>query len=91
VQIVYSINDVPIRLTEERWEHIISKAMTNFIKLPQRRMWLDYDHEADVLYLHFEASPTSTHSEMSDDGFIFDYRGSALVGVTILDASQRAV
>jgi len=24
VQIVYSIHDVPIRLTDERWEHIVS-------------------------------------------------------------------
>jgi uncharacterized protein YuzE len=27
-------------------------------------MWLDYDAEADVLYLHFEEKPVSTHNEM---------------------------
>lgn len=52
-------------------------------------MWLDYDEEADVLYLHFEEKPSSTHSEMRDDGIIFDYKGRRLVGVTILEASHR--
>ena len=52
-------------------------------------MWLDYDEEADVLYLHFENQPRSTHSQMRDDGVILDYKGRRLVGVTILEASQR--
>jgi len=52
-------------------------------------MWLDYDSEADVLYIHFEEKPSSTHSEMRDDGIILDYRGSSLVGLTILEASHR--
>jgi uncharacterized protein YuzE len=65
------------------------KALANFIKLPVTRMWLDYDHDADVLYVHFEDTPSSTHSEMTDEGVILDYRDEKLVGLTILDASQR--
>ena len=60
------------------------RATTNFIKLPKTKMWLDYDKEADVLYLHFEEKPKSTHSEMRDDGIILDYRDDLLVGLTIL-------
>jgi uncharacterized protein YuzE len=52
-------------------------------------MWLDYDEEADVLYVHFVDKPSSTHSEMRADGVILDYKGKDLVGVTILEASQR--
>lgn len=52
-------------------------------------MWLDYDAEADVLYLHFEEKPASTHSEMLDEGIILDYRDDRLVGLTILEASCR--
>jgi uncharacterized protein YuzE len=52
-------------------------------------MWLDYDAEADVLYLHFEEKPASTHSQMRDDGIILDYRDDVLVGLTILEASHR--
>jgi len=35
-------------------------------------MWLDYDEEADVLYLQLEDQPRSTHSQMRDDG-VLDY------------------
>jgi uncharacterized protein YuzE len=51
-------------------------------------MWLDYDEEADVLYIHFADEADSTHSEMREDGVILDYKGNNLVGVTILEASQ---
>lgn len=65
------------------------RAMQNFIKLPARRMWFDYDAEVDVLYVHFTEQPASTHSEMTEDGIILDYDGDALVGLTILEASGR--
>ena len=64
-------------------------AMANFIKLPATKMWLDYDAEADVLYMHFVEQPSSNHSEMQEDGIILDYHDEQLVGLTILDASQR--
>lgn len=64
--------------------------MANSIKLPMTRMWLDYDAEVDVLYLHFEEEPASTHSEMRDDGIMLDYRDDRLVGLTVLEASQRS-
>lgn len=86
MEIAYSVNNVPI---EEKSIGYLLKAVTNLIKLPQTKMWLDYDVEADVLYLHFEEKPTSTHSEMRDDGIILDYRDNLLVGLTILEASQR--
>ena len=65
------------------------QATTHLIKLPKLRMWLDFDAEVDVLYVHFEEKPKSTHSDMREDGIIFDYAGSRLVGVTILEASRR--
>jgi len=37
-------------------------------------MWLDYDEEADVLYVHFTNEVNSTSSEMREDGVIFDYK-----------------
>lgn len=64
------------------------QAVTHLIKLPKPHMWLDFDADADVLYVHFEAKPKSTHSDMREDGIIFDYTGSRLVGVTILEASR---
>ena len=52
-------------------------------------MCLDYDGQGDVLYVHFEDQPRSTYSDIRDDGVILDYKGRRLVGVTILEASQR--
>jgi uncharacterized protein YuzE len=74
---------------EEKSIGSILRVVSHLIRLPRKHMWLDYDTDADVVYLHFEEKPRSTHSEMREDGIILDYRGSKLVGLTILEASQR--
>ena len=74
---------------EERSINDLLKAVSHLVKLPKSRMWLDYDAGADVLYLHFEQEPGSTHSEMREDGIILDYKGARLVGLTVLEASHR--
>ena len=78
-----------IQILEQPSFGYLIEALSNFIKLPARKMWLDYDDAVDVLYVHFEETPASDHSEMGDDGIILDYRDQNLVGLTILDASQR--
>jgi uncharacterized protein YuzE len=75
-------------LAKRSLTHLL-QAVAHLVRLPKTQMWLDYDEDADVLYLHFEEKPRSTHSELRDDGIIFDYRGSRLVGITILEASRR--
>ena len=75
-------------LEKKSMAHLL-KAVSHLVQLPKTHMWLDYDDDADVLYLHFEEKPKSTHSEMRDDGIILDYKDRRLVGVTVLDASQR--
>ena len=74
---------------EEKSINDLLRAVAHLVKLPQAQIWSDYDPEADVLYLHFEDEPSSTHSEIRDDGIILDYRGDRLVGITILEASYR--
>jgi uncharacterized protein YuzE len=75
-------------LAKKSLGHLL-KAVSHLVQLPKHRMWLDYDGEADVLYVHFTNEVNSTHSEMRKDGVIFDYKGKALVGITILEASHR--
>ena len=86
--VVYSVNDAPVQLADERIDYLL-KPTAKMIKLSPTKMWLDYDAEVDTLYVHFEEKPTSTHSEMREDGIIFDYRDDTLVGLTILEASHR--
>jgi uncharacterized protein YuzE len=75
-------------LEKKSLSHLL-KAVSHLVHLSRTQMRLDYDEEADVLYVHFEDRPGSTHSRMRDDGLILDYKGRHLVGVTVLDASQR--
>lgn len=59
------------------------------LKFPYRKMWIDYDKEADVLYINFKKPQKATDSEMTKKGILLRYRDNELVGITILDASQR--
>ena len=51
---------------------------------------MDYDEEADVLYLSFEKPQQATDSVMGGDGNVYHYRRDRLVGVTILRAHRQA-
>jgi len=75
-------------LEEKSLGHLL-KAVSHLVQLPKRRMRLDYDEKADVLYVHFQDEACSTHSEMLENGVVLDYKGNTLVGVTILEASKR--
>lgn len=61
-----------------------------FIDFPAQRFWIDYDKEADVLYISFQRPQQATDSQMTDGGILFRYRDKQLVGITVLEASTRA-
>jgi len=67
----------------------ILQAVPALVELPRRSMWVDYDADADVLYLSFDRPQSATDSEMRDDGILVHRRARRIVGLTILDASQR--
>ena len=60
------------------------------IDFPTKRFSVDYDQEADVLYISLDRPQEATDTGMTDDGILLRYRGKDLVGITILDASARA-
>jgi len=76
------------KLTAEATEPIL-QAMPYLIRFPTQCFWVDYDVEADVLYISLERPQKVTDSVMMDDGVLLRYRGDRLVGVTILEASAR--
>ena len=76
-------------ILEKRCLDHLLKAVSHLVRMPKSRMRLDYDEDADVLYVHFEDKAKSTHSDMKENGVILDYRGNALVGITIMEASRR--
>jgi uncharacterized protein YuzE len=60
-------------------------AVAHFFKLEMKKLWMDYDQEADVLYVSFRRPQKATDSCM-EENLVYHYRGEDLVGVTILHA-----
>jgi uncharacterized protein YuzE len=50
---------------------------------------MDYDKEADALYVNFQRPATADHSEMTEDDTVLRYQGDRIIGFTILNASTR--
>ena len=67
----------------------LSQAIPLLLDFPASRFWVDYDQEADVLYISFVRPQKATDTEMTDEGLLLRYRNRQLVGVTVLDASTR--
>ena len=67
----------------------ILSAIPMIIKFPSQHFRVDYDEEADVLYISFQHPQKATNTVMRDDGLLLRYRDEQLVGVTVLDASTR--
>jgi len=46
-------------------------------------VWIDYDEEADVLYLSFRKPQRATDS-LAEDNVVYHYDGEQLVGITVI-------
>jgi len=67
----------------------ISGALPHLIRLPKGKAWIDYDEEADVLYVSLKRPQDATDTKfLADKGILLRYRDKELVGVTVLDASR---
>ena len=51
------------------------------------RIWVDYDKDADVLYISFRKPHHVDDSEM-EGNHVDHYRGSDLVGITVIGAKK---
>jgi len=59
-------------------------------RFPASKLWLDYDAEADVLYISLKRPQKATETiDLDEEGILLRYRKSELVGMTVLDASKR--
>ena len=68
----------------------ITAALPYLLRLPAGKTWIDYDEEADVLYVSFKRPQKATDTELLENqGILLRYRNKELVGVTVLDASKR--
>ena len=56
---------------------------------PATKLWLDFDADADVLYISIRRPQAATETVETDDGILLRYRDQELVGITVLEASKR--
>ncbi len=59
------------------------------LRLPAQHMWLDYDKEADVLYVSFRKPQRATETIELDDDILVRKDGKDIVGLTIMNASNK--
>ncbi len=67
----------------------ILDSIPYLLNLPSKRIWIDYDEEADVLYISFRKPQQANDSIMEDD-IIYNYHDKELVGLTILYAKRKS-
>ena len=67
----------------------VTEAVPLLLKFPMERFWVDYDREADVLYISFRRPQQATDTKTTDEGVLLRYRGKELIGITVLEASTR--
>lgn len=58
-------------------------------ELKLEKVKLDYDSEADVLYIYFGEPKEADDSQVTDEGVVVRTRGDRIVGLTILSARER--
>jgi len=59
------------------------------LQLPAQSVWIDYDKEADVLYLSFRKPQRATKTEEVNKDILIRKDGRRIVGVTIMNASAH--
>ncbi len=77
-------------ILEPRTIQAVAAAIPLLLKIPIERYRVDYDKEADVLYISFRHPQKATDTRSTDDGILLRYHGKELVGIAVLEASTRA-
>lgn len=58
-------------------------------RLSVKHIWVDYDKEADVLYLSFRRPQRAKKTVEMDDDVLIRTDNDKIMGITILNASSR--
>jgi uncharacterized protein YuzE len=67
----------------------IAALVPHLLGIPQKKIWIDYDELADVLYVNFKKPRHADDSDITDDDVIIRYEKGQVVGMTFLNASKR--
>jgi uncharacterized protein YuzE len=77
------------KLAENKIVQTCLAMSQDIMKLPAEHMWIDYDKEADVLYLSFRKPQRARKTIEAENDILIRKDGDKVVGITILHASDR--
>lgn len=67
----------------------ILALVPQILGISHKKMWINYDQDADVLYINFKKPGHADDSELTDDDIVIRYENGQVIGMTILNASKR--
>ena len=67
----------------------VSALVPHLLGISHKKIWVDYDEEADVLYVNFKRPSRADDSELTDDDVIIRREKGEVVGMTFLNAAKR--
>ncbi len=67
----------------------VSDLVPHLLGIPRKKIWVDYDEEADVLYVSLKKPSHADDSELAEDDVIIRREKGEVVGMTFLNASKR--
>lgn len=67
----------------------VSALVPHLLGIPHKKIWVDYDEEADVLYVNFKRPSRADDSELTDDDVIIRREKGEVVGMTFLNVTKR--
>ena len=76
----------------EKTERLVGKCtamMRDMLQLRARSVWIDYDEQADVLYMSFRKPQRATKTIEVGEDILVRKDGRAIVGITIMNASSH--
>lgn len=76
---------------EQKIIESVNRAIGDLVELAQLgnpKLWVDYDKEADVLYVSFGRPQKADDSRQDKEGIIRRKKNNKLIGFTILNASR---
>jgi len=62
---------------------------SEIITLSAEKMDVEYDEEADVLYISFSHNTPADDSELTDNDIIIRYKDKRIIGLTVLHFLER--
>lgn len=76
---------------EQRLINSSKLAVSDLVQMAQygkNKLFVDYDSEADVLYVSFGKPQKADDAVQGEDGIIRRKKGNKIVGLTIINASR---